>query len=499
MLPKTFDICFYFRYILTRVFGALGTPVAFEMRKDLQKGDHLAMISAKNFGRTLLSSLMSAFLTVLSVLTVGTKPHELPVTPEDFKPVLRFAVCSDVHFENDNELEAKGEEAGEEYEEYLQKVDVPGQRLAAAIQTAYSYAESYDGYKGLDAFAVAGDFTDKGAPEQYEAFNKTCKENLRAGTQRIVCSGNHEYYMYRSKDRAEGARVFEKYIGSLNNHYVINGYHFISVSYDDKVETYLKSGVWLKKELDKAVADTGDKPIFVFQHPAPFFTVYGSVKWGDPTISAILSSYPQVVDFSGHSHYPINDPRSIWQGTFTALGCGTLAYFETELDTIAGNFPGDVEQAAQFYFVEADKDGNLRIKAYDLLTNQFLVEYYLTGLAEKNYPYSYQNLSRLDSAPVFKAREGMSASLNENGETVLSFDGAKDRFVAESYKLTVSQGLKKVFEDNFSGKYMYLFEDDRYEINLGKLESGKKYTVTLYALNAFAKPSRLQRYSFTAE
>ncbi len=457
------------------------------------------MISAKNFGRTLLSSLMSAFLTVLSVLTVGTKTHDLPVTPEDFEPVLRFAVCSDVHFKNDTGLEAKGEEAGEEYEKYLREVDVPGQRLAAAIQMAYSYSESYDGYKGLDAFAVAGDFTNKGAPEQYEAFNKTCKENFKAGTQRIVCAGNHEYIMYEDSDRTEGARVFEKYIGSLNNHYVINGYHFISVSYDDKVETYLKSGVWLKKELDKAVADTGDKPIFVFQHPAPFLTVYGSVKWGDPTISAILSSYPQVVDFSGHSHYPINDPRSIWQGTFTALGCGTLAYFETELDTIAGNFPGDVEQAAQFYFVEADKDGNLRIKAYDLITNQFLVEYYLTGLAQKNYPYSFLNLSRLDSAPVFKAREGMSTLLNENGETVLSFDGAKDRFVAESYKLTVSQGLKKVFEDNFSGKYMYLFEDDKYSINLGKLESGKKYTVTLYALNAFAKPSRLQRYSFTAE
>lgn len=457
------------------------------------------MISVKNIGRTLLSSLAVMFFSFLSVLTVGTKTHELPVTPEDFEPVLRFAVCSDVHFGNDNELEAKGEEAGEEYEEYLQKVDVPGQRLAAAIQMAYSYSESYDGYKGLDAFAVAGDFTNKGAPEQYEAFNKTCSENLRADTQRIVCAGNHEYIMYEDSDRTEGARVFEKYIGSLNNHYVINGYHFISVSYDDKVETYLKSGVWLKKELDKAVADTGDKPIFVFQHPAPFLTVYGSVKWGDPTISAILSSYPQVVDFSGHSHYPINDPRSIWQGTFTALGCGTLAYFETELDTIAGNFPGDVEQAAQFYFVEADKDGNLRIKAYDLLTNQFLVEYYLTGLAQKNYPYSFRNLCRLDSAPVFKARDGMSTSLNENGETVLSFDGAKDRFVTESYKLTVSQGLKKVFEDNFSGKYMYLFEDDKYSINLGKLESGKKYTVTLYALNAFAKPSRLQRYSFTAE
>lgn len=456
------------------------------------------MISAKNFGRTLLSSLMAAFLTVLSVLTVGTKPQELPVTPEDFEPVMRFAVCSDVHFKNDNELEAKGEEAGEEYEEYLQKVNVPAQRLAAALEAAYAYAEGCEGYKGLDAFAVAGDFTNKGAPEQYEAFNKACRENFRVGTQRIVCAGNHEYKMY-SKDRAEGARTFEKYIGSLNNHYVINGYHFISVSYDDKVETYLKSGAWLKKELDKAVADTGDKPIFVFQHPAPFLTIYGSLKWGDPTISAILSAYPQVVDFSGHSHYPVNDPRSIWQGTFTALGCGTLSYFETELDTFS-NFPWDTEQAAQFYIVEADKDGNVRIKAYDLITDRFFdFEYYLTGLAQKNYPYSYQNLKQHDAAPVFENGGNMRVTLNENGESILTFDGAKDSFVTESYKLTVSRELKKVFEDNFSGKYMYLFEDDKYSVNLGKLESGKEYTVTLYALNAFAKSSKLQKYSFTAE
>lgn len=458
------------------------------------------MMSIKNIARTALSILASVFFGLLSVLTVGTAKQELPVTPEDFDPVMRFVVCSDVHFKNDNELEAKGEEAGEEYENYLKEVVVPPQRLAAAFQSAYNYAESYDGYNGLDAFAVVGDFTNKGAPEQYEAFNAVCEANLRTGTQRIVCSGNHEYYMYRNDDRTEGSRVFEKYIGNLNNHYVINGYHFISVSYDEKVETYIQAGAWLKQELDKAVADTGDKPIFVFQHPAPFFTIYGGVKWGDPTISAILSNYPQVVDFSGHSHYPINDPRSIWQGTFTALGDGTLAYYETELDTIAGNYPGNTDEAAQYYIVEADKDGNVRIKAYDLITNQFFdLEYYLTDLAKKNYPYSFANLKKHDEAPVFENGGNLGTYVNENGETVLTFDGAKDVFVTESYKLSVSCGLKKVFEDNFSGKYMYLFEDDKYEVNLGKLESGKKYTVSLYALNAFAETSSPVNYSFTAE
>lgn len=457
------------------------------------------MISFKNFGRTLLSLIAAVFYAVLSFISVGNAKQDLPVTPKDFEPVMRFVACSDIHFKNDNELEAKGEEAGEKYEDYLKEVAIPPQRLSAAFKTAYAYAESCDGYKELDAFAVAGDFTNKGAPEQYEAFNKTFSENVKAGTQKIVCSGNHEYYMYRDEDRTEGSRVFEKYEGDLNKHYVINGYHFISVSYDEKVETYLKAGVWLKKELDKAVADTGDKPIFVFQHPAPLLTIYGATKWGDPTIAAILSEYPQVIDFSGHSHYPINDPRSVWQGTFTALGCGTLAYYETELDTMAGNYPYEYKEAAQYYIVEADRDGNVRVKAYDLITDRFFdFEYYFTGLAEKNYPYSYQNLKKHDTAPVFENGGNMKISLNENGESVLTFDGAKSTFVTESYKVTLSRGAKIISEDNFSGKYMYLFEDDKYEVNLGKLESGKKYTVSVYALSAFSKLSKLQKLEFTA-
>ncbi len=457
------------------------------------------MISIKNFGRTALSIISAVFFGLLSVLTVGTEKQELPSTPETFEPVLRFVACSDLHFKNNNETEALGEEGGEEYEAYLKKVVVPPARLKKTLETAYSYAES-SSYKNLDAFVVAGDFTDYGAPEQYEAFKTVCAENLNDATQLITCTGNHEYNKYEDADnREEGARVYERYMGELNTHYVINGYHFIAVSYDDKVETYLKTSVWLRRELKKAQADTGDKPIFVFQHPAPSGTIYGSVKWGDPVISAVLSEFPQVVDFSGHSHYPINDPRSVWQGTFTALGCGTLSYFETELDTIAGNFPYNNHEAAQFYIVEVDAEGNVCVKPYDLITEKFFdFEYYFTDLAKKNYPYSLQNMSRHDTAPVFENGGNIKTTLNENGETVLTFDGAKAAFVTESYKLTLSSKAKVVFEDNFSGKYMYLFEEDSYEVNLGKLESGKEYTVSLYALSAFAKLSKLQTYTFTA-
>ena len=205
------------------------------------------------------------------------------------------------------------------------------------------------------------------------------------------------------------------------------------------------------------------------------------------------------MDFSGHSHYPINDPLTIWQGGYTALGCGTLSYFETELDAIAGNFPYETENAAQFYIVEGDKDGNLRIKSYDLITDAFFDnEYYLTGLADKNFDYTYLERKNRDSAPVWPAGTKAETYKNDKGETLLKFTGAEDKYVVESYKLSVTENGIPFFSDNFSGKYMYLYEENQYEVNLGTLTQGKKYSVQIVALNAYAETSSPFTYSFTA-
>ena len=208
------------------------------------------------------------------------------------------------------------------------------------------------------------------------------------------------------------------------------------------------------------------------------------------------------MDFSGHSHYPVNDPRSIWQGGYTALGCGSLSSLETELDGIPGNNPYDLAyQTAQFYIVEADANGNVHILPYDMITEQFFSnDYYLTGLAKRNYDYTYRKMKIRDKKPVFAEDTEISTSLNENGETILSFAGASDNFVVESYKMSVAEnGIKPVFSDNFAGKYMYLFADDTYEVNLGTLESGKKYKVSIVAMNAYAETSKPFNYSFVAE
>lgn len=439
------------------------------------------MFSFMNILHVALAKLVVFLCSFLSFFGAGiVGSSEIPETPKDFSPVLRFAVCSDIHIKgNPEEIEA--------------------QRFEKLINFMYEYSESQE-YKSFDALCVAGDFADSGKPEQYDLFNQIASENLREGTQLLTCTGNHEYISYRDYDASLGNEVYEEKRGTLNTSVKINGYHFILCSYASDGKTFTERLPWLNTEIKKAVNDTGEKPVFVFQHPAPFATIYGGVNWGNASVPAVFLKYPQIIDFSGHSHYPINDPRSIWQGGYTALGCGTLSYFETELDAIAGNFPYNYHEAAQFYIVEADEHGNVRVMPYDLITDTFFDnEYYLTELAHRNYEYSYLKMKIRDKAPVFPENTKISVSVDKNGDTILTFTGAEDRFIVESYKLSVTKNAIKVFDDNFSSKYMYLFEEDAYTVNLGKLESGKKYNVSITAMNAFAELSKPLKWSFISK
>ena len=68
------------------------------------------------------------------------------------------------------------------------------------------------------------------------------------------------------------------------------------------------------------------KPFFHIQHPQPKGTAHGEDVWGqdDGISTEVLSAHPNAVAFSGHSHTSLTDVRSIWQGAFTSVGCGTL-------------------------------------------------------------------------------------------------------------------------------------------------------------------------------
>lgn len=107
--------------------------------------------------------------------------------------------------------------------------------------------------------------------------------------------------------------------------------------------------------------------MFVFNHRHIQGTVLRRHSLGHRAASPVLNLFPQIIDFSGHSHYPINDPRSCGQYFFTSFGCGTLSYVELEDGMTYGSVPPNAHEFAQFYIVEVYADNAVAVFAVLIL------------------------------------------------------------------------------------------------------------------------------------
>lgn len=358
--------------------------------------------------------------------------------PDKFSPVLRFAVCSDIHLDGDeNGMNAK--------------------RLNQMFEDLYSYS-SASAYNKLDAVLIAGDFTGKGDTDEYKMFNSIVSHCIREETELLSVLGNHEFIKYRDEDATVGYKIYKEYINEdVDTHKVINGYHFIGVSYNDDGRKFSDKTDWLRKELDTAKADSVHKPIFVFQHPHPFATVYGSINWGDTTIKKVLSDYPQVIDFSGHSHYSPSDPRSVWQGSFTAVGCGSLAAFMGNLNYIDGDkdAPGN---SGGYWIVEVDEKGNTLLRLFDAENRCFFdnVNYYFSDISDvSSRNYCWHRQRSLDTKPVFPENAEISYDRDKDGNIILKFPDAAGFYEAENYKIIIkSSDGRLVFAETVISDYV---------------------------------------------
>lgn len=436
-----------------------------------------------NFFTQLISKVLTSVFSFVFMLTGvgGGVTGEETKTPDDFSPDLRFVVCSDIHLNGEETQEA-------------------AKRFANLFDDMYAYSETQE-YKNLDAVIVAGDFTGGGAEKEYEIFNKIVAENKKEATQLLTILGNHEFIEYRDVDATVGYDVYKKFVNeNVDTDIVINGYHFIGVSYDDDGKSFTGKMKWLDERLRNATKEDPTKPVFVYQHPHPFLTVYGSVNWGDITLRTILSKYPQVVDFSGHSHYAASDPRSVWQGEFTAVGTGSLSAFMGNLNYIDGDkdAPG---KSGGAWLVECDTNGNVSMKLYDIENRMFFsnIDYYFTDLSKKSSrTHTWNQQQALDTAPAFPENALIASSVNENGETVISFPEAKGFYDAENYKITVtSEKQKTVFEATVISEYVRATDDD-VNVIIGTLEKGN-YTVKVTAYSPYAAQGETLQNTITVE
>ena len=333
-------------------------------------------------------SLFLSLLTAFSMLYGKTAIVKAPADTGAFTPVIRFIAASDTHVEA--------------------LFDIESRRIQKALRLGYAIADADEEYNALDAILIAGDLTDDGRKDQFSAVSVALNSCLRAETRFLgVTAASHDGNTMSRKE------VHEYYTALTGNsadfHTVINGFHFIGLSASDDDGAHYDAGqiAWLRAQLEEATAEDPTKPVFVTHHEHVRNTVYGSSDfegWGVPYFTDVLNDFPQVVDFSGHSHYPLNDPRSVWQGAFTAVGTGAIYYAEFTIDDVRTYHPQDSRQVVTCWIVEADAANRVRLRGLDVLAQEYLCEYILENPADPtNRSYTPEERAAASRAPVFAA------------------------------------------------------------------------------------------------
>ena len=420
-----------------------------------------------------LLSLTLAFLFLCA--TVSALSAYAADADAAFVPVMRFVASSDTHVRDNS--------------------DMTRDRIGKMMTLAYAKADADPNYQKIDALLVAGDLTDDGTKTEFEKFQAAINAALRPETAFLaVVAKNHDGY---ELSREELRDFYKQLSGNdADFHTVIGGYHFIGVSVSPSKAAHYdaKQLTWLKKQLDIAVADTPDKPVFVTHHEHNIETVYGSSVydgWGVPYFKAILNQYPQVVDFSGHSHFPLNDPRSVWQGKFTAIGTGAIYYSEFTVEGLRSYHPADSEQTATCWIVELNDKGGLHLQGMDVEAGKQLCDYVLPNPADPdNRDYTPEKRRAASKAPVFASDASITATPDFGGCTVaVSAAQSTDGMPIVLYRASAQNKLGVTVSKSWTmPQYYRAVEQDTVALQLQGLSKGD-YTVSVVAETAYGVQS----------
>lgn len=384
----------------------------------------------------------------------------------EFIPVLRFIATSDIHFKGAAEGDSVGDGAPR-----LKKI-------LSQMSTLLLDETKNDGYTGLDAVVLAGDIANNGTKYQLDLAKNYLDEIIPEGTELVITTGNHDWLEWETLTPEGTLKQFEDVFGEATKDTVINGYHFVTIAGDSAptdMDTWRGYGWEYSAEslakaealIQAAIADTGaDKPVFVIQHIANADTVAGSNNMTPRyTLKEMESKYPNLVVFSGHSHFTINDECSIHQESFTAVGTGTV-------------------QDSQIHLVEVDEYGRVRLRKYSGSKEDFLGEtWFIDSFDPRDFKYTADRFTEDD---LFFA---------EDAEIIPEYIGAdnisfqflpvpEESLTARGYRIVLKDASGAVISSEIVER-SYKTEDFTTPVkhSFAALTPDTQYTVEVTALN----------------
>jgi len=434
---------------------------------------------------------------------------------------LTFGVISDIHF---------GNGAGEG----------PLVKVPRALRNLTSQGR-------LDVLAVVGDLANSGAAEEYEQLVSVFKDEANFANpvgKLLFMMGNHDHF--NSDGRAhyqQGLGAFSADGGDypLHTYTVVKGYPFITISMmsgDSNDTSSAAAGTaaypadvvaQLEEWLARAASECPGKPIFVFTHVPPRWTVYGSWPevetggaWGMQVLNPVLNKYPQAVVFAGHSHYPLGDPRSIHQGVnpesprqnfYTVINTASTTYSEINPGAVdAGIHPAGYDNVTEGMVLTELPNGDIEIRRFDTTRDVEIgaADRWVLKAPFDGSMFQYGDKRDADDnpdgrplrdggqAPTFAASAAVTVTPTAH-KAVVSFPQATDNEdVVFRYRVRLSKdGL--VVGEKFVFSQFYLNSDmpETLECTFTGLTAEEKYSVEVVALDAYDNLSSALNRDFT--
>lgn len=255
---------------------------------------------------------------------------------------------------------------------------------------------------------ISGDIADHGSASEYEQFMSIFNEVMaEAGADPTkyplyLAIGNHDY--------PSAAGTFLQYATLPNGEHPsdtcydfwLNGYHYIFLGGDNAsgLEASFTEATlaWLDSKL--AENRSKERPIFVFLHQPMYNTVSGSLPgegWDGVTneaeLQAVISKYPEIVMFNGHTHWEMNSKGNIFEGTdalpIHAFNCASVSYLWTAFNITSGeNLYGSQGYAVDVY------DGRIVVRGRDFIDSEWIAaaQYSVEFVSECEHDYKPSSL-----------------------------------------------------------------------------------------------------------
>ena len=419
------------------------------------------------------------------------EPETQPPAADD--GTIRLAVMSDVHIGKSNLPTS------------------PADKFAAALDAVHRLMGT------PHAIIIAGDLTDLGTDAQYQKFHSVLRDHVPGDTAVCTVMGNHEYFRdgvvrFGGESAAfikECQDAYSRVLGDLHTDTVVEGMHIIGISPLNSAADYAAATDYLCERVRAAAKEDPAMPIIVFTHEG-FGSLHatGGGRFGSE-LDKLMRDFPQIIAFSGHTHYALNDPRMIRQNLITSIQTATVGADFWNYSGMDPAQPEGRETSSQGLLVEVSPEKVVTVTRYDFTHDTTIGEAWvidIPAIVESRDAFTYTD-TRKNAAKAPAFAEGAKAEVSK----ITSYT-ATLTFPAATIDDTVSDGCITAYrveaKDKESGAVYFSksFPADshmgsaakaQFTVELTGLGHGVDYTLTVTGESAWGKTSAPLTVSFS--